>query len=143
MNKGKIILISTVFPVIIGTAIFVGYFWISDRLATPKDLESCSDYYLSNTDYIVSIFVIALIATLYQLTAGNLLKERLKNNKAAGYLINILSFALCMTGILLQIAIVTGKPWAGIGIFFLAAIMLGILIEVFLLISTRKSTHPS
>lgn len=143
MSKHQAIIIRTGIPVIIGTIIFFGGFWIWDRLTAPAYIESCNDYRLSNFFYLISILVTAGISTFYQLTVGKWLKERVIHNKAAGHVINIVAFALFLTGIMLVVSIIDGKPGNGIGTYFLLTIVLGIITEVFLLINPLKLINPS
>ncbi|OQP62839.1 hypothetical protein A3860_26365 [Niastella vici] len=128
MNKILNILINTVVPVTIGTTVFVGCFWLIDKHTLETDVKDCEVYNLSNTFYLVSIFVIVAITTFYQLTIAELLNRHVNNKGFSSYIIKILAFALFISVASLLILLVNGKPEAMVAVnLFLMGCMLGVI----------------
>ncbi len=67
MTKIKDLLLRTILPTTIGTTILMGYFLFDDRLTPRQNIESCNDFYLSNTDYLIFTIVLAGLGCIFKL----------------------------------------------------------------------------
>jgi len=130
MTKIKDILLRTILPTTIGTTILMGYFLIDDRLTPRQNIESCSDFYLSNTDYLIFTLVLAGLGSIFKLTADKFLKNKLTNSRTVRHVISILIFAFLLALIFLIAAMFNDNPSDILLQVLLIAIILGTIIKI-------------
>ena len=109
MIRTKEIIIGTIIPSTIGTIILVGYFFVDDRLTPREIVESCSDFYLSNTDYLMFILIIAGLGSVFKVATDKILGNQLAKFVVIRHATSILLFASFFLAIFLIAAIVNGK----------------------------------
>lgn len=109
MIRTKEILLGTIIPSTIGTIILVGFFFVDDRLIAREIVESCSDFYLSNTDYLMFILIIAGLGSVFKFATDKILGNRPAKSVVIRHATSILIFALFFLAIFLIAAIVNGK----------------------------------
>lgn len=88
-----------VLPNTIGAILFIGYFILKDKFTSQAELESCERFYISNTVYVIFIFFIMLLSSLYQIIIGNWILKRNEKSFALN-IVNSLVFAIIFTVIL-------------------------------------------
>jgi uncharacterized membrane protein len=130
MTKIKDILFRTILPTTIGTTILMGYFLIDDRLTPRQNIESCSDFYLSNTDYLIFTIVLAGLGSIFKLMTDKILKNKLTNSGTVKHVISILIFAFLLELIFLIAAVFNDKPSDILLQVLLIAIILGTIIKM-------------
>lgn len=125
------VLIEIILPIVIGTLIFLGYFFIDEKLSAQTELESCERYELSKTVWFLFFLILVIFSSLYQLFIGNQFLKR-NGNKFVLNIFSCIIFALVFTGIFVADQIIENqeieiKFLAG---FFLAILVLGLLFFV-------------
>jgi hypothetical protein len=109
MTRIKDILGKTILPVMLGTGILVGYFFIDDRLAPREHVESCDNFYLSNSDYLITFIIIAGLGGIFKLTADRL-SNKLTKTGVLRHVISILIFVFLFANTFLVTTLIKGKP---------------------------------
>lgn len=138
MKISKTIL-ETILPITVGALLFISYFFINDKFASNElELESCERYELSTAVYLIFVFVLILISSLYQIVVGNWILKR-KRNKIVLNLVNCIVFSTFLTLISIGMEIFNEKTIelkfsAG---FFLAMLLLGLLFSVLKSVSEK------
>jgi hypothetical protein len=130
MTKIKDILIRTVLPTTIGTVVLMSYFILLDRMTPRQIVESCSDFYISNSDYLIFILVIAGLGSIFKLTADNILENKLTNAGTFRHVISILIFASFFELIFLILEMLNDNPPDLLLEVLVIAIILGTIIEI-------------
>lgn len=90
-------LLKVVIPVTLGTVIFVGCFWIADRLEPNEGLISCEDPSMSAAGYLTVMGILAAVGIVYQLAFDILLRGNIKMNKFLELIFEIIVFVACYT----------------------------------------------
>ena len=135
MAKIKYVLTRTVLPSTIGAIVFIAFFFIEDRLATRPDVESCCDFYLSGSDYIMFMLIIAGLGSIFKFTTDQILIDKFKSPQQ--HIISILLITSFFLGFI-AIAMVNGKFPDDILIeVTLALLVLSTLIQAISLMLTK------
>lgn len=124
MIKIKDVLLRTILPTTIGTTILMGYFLIDDRLTPRQNIESCNDFYLSNTDYLISTILLVGLGSIFKLTTDKILTNKLTNSGTVKHVVSILIFASLLELIFLIAAMFNDKPFD----ILLQALVIGIIL---------------
>lgn len=124
-------LTETILPIVVGSLLFLGYFFIDEKLSAQAELESCERYELSKTVYFIFFLMLVVTSGLYQLIVGNQILKR-KGNKFVLNILNCIAFAAIFTGIFVAVQIIESqeveiKFVAG---FFLVMLLLGLFFFV-------------
>ena len=130
MTKIKDLLLRTILPTTIRTTILMGYFLIDDRLTPRQNIESCNDFYLSNTDYLIFTIVLAGLGCIFKLTTDKILTNKLAFSGTIKHVISILIFASLLELCFLLAAIFNDNPSDILLQVLLIAIILGTIIKM-------------
>lgn len=131
MMKTSKEILKTAIPIAIGSLLFILYFLAVDKLACKLELERCESYQLSASVYLIFMFVIIVISSLYQISLGNWILKR-SWNKLLLNIMNSIMLGLVFTLGLLAMDVFNGKA---IEVkfytrFFLVIFILGILFSI-------------
>lgn len=135
------ILLETVLPITIGTTFLVGYFYVTNELFSEPRLESCERYQILPIVYLQYIFIIVTFSSLYQISVGEWILKRNKNNFVLSIL-NSLTYALFFTGILAIINLfqkVKKIEWDFFIFIFLIIFLIGIFFTTLIKLSRKIS----
>jgi hypothetical protein len=89
-------LLKVVIPITLGTVIFVGCFWIADRL-DPNPGISCEDPSWPAAVYLTAMGILAIVGIVYQLAFDILLRGTIKMNKFLELIFEVIVFVACYT----------------------------------------------
>lgn len=123
------ILLETILPISIGALLFISYFFITDKLSSKPELEDCESYELSSAVYLIFMFAIILITSIYEIVIGNWILRKNKLNLALN-IFNKIVFATFFTGILVVMQFINTKTIEieTYGPVFLVMLLLGLVI---------------
>lgn len=130
----------TIIPISIGTFLFISYFFVTDKLSSEPELELCERNELSSSVYLIFMFAIILISSLYQIAIGNWI---LKRNwvKFILYIVNSIILGALFTIIFIGMEVFNGKEieLKFCGGLFLVMFILGLLFSILKSITEKYS----
>jgi len=106
------------------------FFLIDDRLTPRQNIESCSDFYLSNTDYLIFTIVLAGLGSIFKLMTDKILTNKLTNSGTVKHVVSILIFAFLLELIFLIAAMFNDNSSDILLQVLLIAIFLGTIIKL-------------
>ena len=128
------ILLENMLPNTIAAILFIGYFIVKDKLSSQAELEACERIDLSNTVYLIFIFIIALFSSLYQIIIGSWILKRNENSFALN-IVNSIVFATFFTAILVIMEFLNRNA---IEVKFYGVVFLGMLFLALLNLALKK-----